>query len=259
VRREQALPAPPRTRAGKDARERVLAGAAILACGAAVGLPYISVLVAAVPLAVLHVVGLRRRLGVRFASLPLAVVAATGLGRYTVVDWKVLLAIVAAVVFLPSWASGPTVRKPIRDTLRRPDALSFGLAVTATCVGVLVYEGLRPESGSVMVFGPHLGVSAILALAVLNSVAEEGCWRGLLWTLAARCGVGSPALVVVTSLSFGLAHLVGGVPSGTVGFVETTALGLVLGLLRLRTGSLALPVAVHAILDVVVLIDLYGL
>ncbi len=95
--------------------------------------------------------------------------------------------------------------------------------------------------------GPFPGTAAALAAAALAtlsvvvgaSVTEELYFRGLLYgQLAARFA--RAAAVVGSAGAFGLVHFQ---PDA---FPTLFALGLILGLLRLRTGSIWPPIALHA-------------
>lgn len=81
----------------------------------------------------------------------------------------------------------------------------------------------------------------ILAIALLGPVAEELCFRGAVIGGMLRRGCRPWTAVVVSSLLFGLIHM----NPAQVPFAA--AMGLVLGVLYLRTGSLLLPMLVHMV------------
>ena len=90
-------------------------------------------------------------------------------------------------------------------------------------------------------------VMAGVVFTVLNATLEEFVFRGVLFeALKARWG---PWLALAaTTLLFGAGHLRGD-PPGPVGAALAALFGLALGMLRLRTGGLALPIAAHMIAD----------
>lgn len=81
----------------------------------------------------------------------------------------------------------------------------------------------------------------ILAIALLGPVAEEVCFRGAIAGGMLRRGHHPWLAILVSSLLFGLVHF----NPAQVPFA--TAMGLVLSLLYLRTGSLLLPLLVHVV------------
>lgn len=81
----------------------------------------------------------------------------------------------------------------------------------------------------------------ILAIALLGPVAEELCFRGAIVGGMLRRGHRPWVAVLVSSLLFGLVHF----NPAQVPFA--TAMGLVLAVLYLRTGSLLLPILVHVV------------
>jgi len=84
-------------------------------------------------------------------------------------------------------------------------------------------------------------------LAVTAGITEEIVWRGFL--LAAFVALFPPlpfvVYVLVGAAWFGFAHLYQGVS----GIVATAVVGAILILLYLATGSILLPIVVHALLD----------
>ncbi len=91
---------------------------------------------------------------------------------------------------------------------------------------------------------------AFLTLVIMAPLAEELLFRGyFLGRLSAR--ISKWLAVVVTAVIFGLMHLLGGDESGLVlqwgAAADTFAVGLILGSLRLVTGSIWAGVILHAL------------
>jgi len=96
---------------------------------------------------------------------------------------------------------------------------------------------------------PQTAVEKIpfFALAVTAGVCEEFLYRGFAIAVIARVGLPNWAVVLVSSILFGLAHLY----QGRGGFVSTFILGLLFGAARLAYGSLIPVMAWHLAVDIV--------
>ncbi|MEO1615919.1 MAG: ABC transporter permease subunit/CPBP intramembrane protease [Planctomycetota bacterium] len=84
----------------------------------------------------------------------------------------------------------------------------------------------------------------VACLALAPAVIEEFCFRGFLFT-AFRKVLSPGRLVVFTALLFGLFHVVTGNVLLIERFLPTTFLGLILGWIALRTGSIWPGVLMH--------------
>ena len=84
-------------------------------------------------------------------------------------------------------------------------------------------------------------------VGVTAGICEEWLYRGFLLAVLAAVGGGlpTPVLVVLGAVAFGLAHAY----QGVAGIVTTGVLGGVMAALYLGTGSLLLPVVLHALVD----------
>jgi uncharacterized protein len=78
-------------------------------------------------------------------------------------------------------------------------------------------------------------------------VCEEWLYRGFFLAVVAALsgGLPVPALVAIAAVAFGVAHAY----QGWTGVVSTGVLGGVMALLYLGTGSLLVPVLLHAAID----------
>ncbi len=89
-------------------------------------------------------------------------------------------------------------------------------------------------------------VALLLVVLPVVAVFEELLFRGaLVGGLAAGFGLSAPVLVAASAAAFALGHGV----QGRVGVVVTGALGLVLGAVFVWTGSLAVVVVAHYLLN----------
>ena len=84
-------------------------------------------------------------------------------------------------------------------------------------------------------------------VGVTAGVCEEWLYRGFFLAVVAALAGGPPtwALVAIAAVAFGLAHAY----QGAVGIVTTGVLGGVMAAIYLETGSLLLPVLLHAAID----------
>jgi membrane protease YdiL (CAAX protease family) len=84
-----------------------------------------------------------------------------------------------------------------------------------------------------------------IALSLTAGICEEVLYRGfLIWYLAAW--LPDVAAVFVSSAAFGIAH----VYLGLSGVLRATVAGVIFGLAYLLTGSLWVPIALHATVDI---------
>lgn len=141
----------------------------------------------------------------------------------------------------------------IRGASRAGVALAVGgllaVGIAAIFIGPAVAE---PFFGPLPVaLGNLAALVPALLFAIANASMEETAYRGVLlrWVMRSR----SPAVAMaVQAAAFGLAHGVGGAFAGSpLPVVAATAVaGLAFGAVALRTGSLLLPIALHAALDI---------
>ncbi len=162
--------------------------------------------------------------------------------------------LVLASVALTVWLLGSTAAEiGLRRVSRRELGLAAGalgaVGFAATFIGPAVAE---PFFGPLPVaLGDLAAVAPALVFAMANALMEETVFRGALlhWLMRWR---GPFLAMAVQAAAFGLAHGVGGDFAGSPlpVMAATAAAGLALGAITLRTGSLLLPVALHAALDI---------
>jgi CAAX protease family protein len=107
----------------------------------------------------------------------------------------------------------------------------------------------EPEGAATLALLPRTRLERRLfaVVGVTAGVCEEWLYRGFFLAVVAAVGAGLPVpvLVLLGAVAFGLAHAYQGVP----GIVLTGVLGGVFAALYLDTGSLLLPVLLHAAVD----------
>ena len=162
------------------------------------------------------------------------------------------------------------MRSPVAEAWRKDHGLLACAAVLVTCAFFLVntMQGLaclRDASRRKRIapaFAPMrflLPASPVerrwwILLSLTAGICEELLYRGFLLhcLLAEWPGGFQPGLLpawLLGALAFGLAHLY----QGWRGVLASTAMGLVFGLLAIGTGSLFLPIVLHAVIDLQVL------
>ena len=193
-------------------------------------------------------------------------------GRLLVLEWG--LALVALIV----WLSAPGVdagQVGLRWPVQWP-----GPGTAVVVLGVLVFvvvstravrggalleaaepvrrSGHRPPSQGRHSEPPGHATLALLprttverrlftVVGVTAGVCEEWLYRGFFLAVVAALAGGPPTgvLVVVAAVAFGLAHAY----QGLAGIVTTGLLGGIMAAVYLQTGSLLLPVLLHAVID----------
>lgn len=153
---------------------------------------------------------------------------------------SVLLFALPGVLLLPRW------EKPAREHG------GFAMLICAAVTALLLRAVVTPLHGwwnallgadASPVFLPADGwtrLLAVIALAVIPAVCEELLFRGALLTRLLQCASRTQA-VLLTALLFALMHgSLGGLPGHLLS-------GLLFTLLMLHTGSLAVPMAAHAL------------
>jgi membrane protease YdiL (CAAX protease family) len=126
-----------------------------------------------------------------------------------------------------------------------------GIVLVSSAALVLYQALVRPDLAALADQLPAGSLGGLIAFgalfAVLNAVLEEVIFRGVLYD-ALEAQYGPATAIVVTGLAFGVAHFQG-YPPGPVGAVLAAVYGLMLGLLRWRTGGLAAPTVAHVFAD----------
>lgn len=149
-----------------------------------------------------------------------------------------------------------SARFAARGRLDRPTALLGAAFVVLAAIALVVW---RFASGADMTVYRELippGVPtwllfvAIVPYAALNAVVEETIWRGALWEGVAAA-FGRPAALAITAMSFGVMHY-HGFPSGVLGVGLATIYGVMMGVVRWRTGGIFWPAVAHVFADVVI-------
>jgi len=143
----------------------------------------------------------------------------------------------------------------------QPD-LRFALAVLLTLAGIAVLlmqlrqiasatqdeiDGFKSRLGSMTILIPHTRgeLGRFYGLSVTAGIVEEVLWRGfLIWYLSQFMPLWVAALV--SGVGFGLAHAY----QGATNLPQIALVGTIFAALYLLSGSLWLPMVLHAALDI---------
>lgn len=165
-----------------------------------------------------------------------------------------------AAMLVIVWAGQRLTRREVG--LRLGDGMSYGVALAyvagiigVVALGALVSHALDLTNFSGLTVARRLALNFLVTFA-LTLVTEDGFFRGALWGSCERAGFSPAQTVIWTSVAFGLWHLavpiidpdfsqpLSKVPQYVLG---STAFGVAMGLLRLRSGSVVVPSACHAL------------
>ncbi len=133
--------------------------------------------------------------------------------------------------------------------------LVAGVVVVSSAALLVWFYGLHPDVSDFVRAMPHWDLPVMIAAAVgfamLNAAIEETIWRGVMMTAVAD-GFGSVSIaLLVSTLSFGMAHL-HGFPRGWLGAGMAGVYGLMLGVLRIYSGGMLAPFVAHVFADLTI-------
>lgn len=165
----------------------------------------------------------------------------------------ILLALAAGAVAVRFW---PALR-PVAPWLRRGRMtrdlpwMAAGIVVASAAALTLWTVLADPQPPPFVANLSHLPLLVVLAgivgFSAVNSIAEEFLYRGVLQTELTTLAGAVPA-VLVQAVAFGVAH-VHGFPSGWIGVLMSGGWGLILGIVRLRTGGILAVYLIHILAD----------
>lgn len=170
------------------------------------------------------------------------------------IEWA-WTAVVGIIVGVAPGLSGASVGLALPGGRHLPQALGFtgALVVSVAVSSVILHQRAVagksvPGQGAVLALLPRTSAERRLAVAVSMTagICEEVLYRGLLIALAVDLlglSVWGAAILAVAIIA--VAH----VYQGLSGMLGTGLLGAVLAALYVTTGSLLLPIIVHALID----------
>lgn len=174
--------------------------------------------------------------------------------------WPLPGAVGVAVYLLCPWPARPPefalrtrtwwLGRPTRINL----AAAGGLAAT-TCATLWIYHRLTPDAfafGAALLSDiPHWSLAlAGLGFVLVNAAVEEILFRGVILAHLTQV-IGTWPALALQAAGFGLLNL-HGYPYGPAGVALTAAYGLLLGVLRVRSGGLLAGWITHILADGVI-------
>jgi membrane protease YdiL (CAAX protease family) len=168
--------------------------------------------------------------------------------------WRIaeLVFVLGIVALVARWVRIPAGVLPFRSQPPWFVGLALGLAFLIAPAALLLGEqAARPFFGTVHLETRLIGaVAPAVIFGVANATLEETVYRGALLTWAEPI-LGTAAAIVGQAFLFGLAHTGPDfIASPLPVLASMFALGIVAGLAVKRTGSLAVPIIIHAAFDV---------
>ena len=111
------------------------------------------------------------------------------------------------------------------------------------------------------VSGPGSAAVVVSGVVILGPIAEELLYRGLTLATALQSGRSPSAAIAISSAVFALAHLADPALFSAAGAVTLAVLflvGLLLGVLRVRSGTLGAPIFAHSGFNLMTLAILFA-
>lgn len=184
--------------------------------------------------------------------------------RLLVLEWG-LVALVAGVVLVAPSVGWQELGLRLPD--RTPSPVAVALVVLVLAFLVLSTRAVRASARrapdrAALVASAARSITALVPrtplerrwfglVAVTAGLCEELLYRGFLLAVVAAIAPGVPdlALVAIGGVTFGLAHLY----QGAGGVLATSVLGAILTLLYVGTGTVLVPMLLHAAIDLRIL------
>lgn len=127
--------------------------------------------------------------------------------------------------------------------------MTVAVTVVALVTWQRAFQGQLPQAYVDAAAGRPLWLLALggAGFSLLNAAVEEAVFRGVLQTALER--VSGPAVAVAAqAAAFGALHVFG-IPGGIIGAVMAGSWGVLLGVLRWRTGGVLAPYVAHVAAD----------
>ena len=165
-----------------------------------------------------------------------------------------------AVMMIALWAAQRLTKREVGIAVGDPKSYFVALAYAVGIIGCVAAGAWAAQLIDLKDYSAATAFRRLslnfLVTFVLALITEEGFFRGALWGSCERAGFTPAKTVIWTALAFGLWHFavpiidpdfaqpLGKVPQYVIG---STVFGVAMGLLRLRSGSIIVPSACHAL------------
>jgi membrane protease YdiL (CAAX protease family) len=164
----------------------------------------------------------------------------------------IVIALVVSRVRGISWRDAIGFRAPTAASV----VLWLGVWIAWTAIGEILIGALGLDQAQPWPPYPALIVGLrVLAIGLLGPAAEEIVMRGLLWSRLRLTPLGPFGALLAVAVLWSSLHVQYG--AGTVALIAGD--GVVLGLARMQSGSIWLPVAMHAIGNLVSIAQSMGM
>lgn len=186
------------------------------------------------------------------AALSVIILRSTGiliLGGTAVYGTVWYTALLSVISLLPPMLFSFTYEKPEK---RKKAGLVPSAAMTAAavllCMGINIIISLLSGTGADVpqYSDPWSFAAAVLCLCLLPALLEELLFRGIITD--ALCPCGEKLTVVLSAAAFAIVH------SGVYAGIYAFCAGIILGILRLRSGRLTASAAAHFLTNLISLI-----
>ena len=192
-------------------------------------------------------------MGVLFVTV--LVLGLAGLGPQQLV-FTLAFVVYGLVIYRVPWLRGVAGWRAAGSFNARVMTSVVGFAVISGVVVLLWYTMTQPDLADLVTTIPEWPIWSLVPLgivfAAVNAVLEEAVYRGVVQdSLERALGVGNAALIL-QAVAFAVLHVQGGFPRGVAGIGLTFVYGLVMGVLRRRSGGLMAPVVAHTVTDLMI-------
>jgi membrane protease YdiL (CAAX protease family) len=130
-------------------------------------------------------------------------------------------------------------------------------AISITGITVWYIIGDADFSGFTDSFSDRGTVAVILwglAFSIVNVFVSETIFRGILWQGLEECLITALPVVLIQGLLYGASHYWGAVPNGWEGAILSGIFGLFLGIIRLMSRGILMPMISHVCIDLTLLV-----
>ena len=156
-------------------------------------------------------------------------------------SWPPVVSLIAAAVMgLGAWAIA-------HESFVFAQAAGIGVLDEERINQVLRTVGKLREAPSLLV---------LAAFALTPAVVEELCFRGYLFSALSRV-LSPPRTIILTAVLFGLFHVLTGNALLIERFIPSTLMGLILGWVAYRTGSVIPGIAIHFVHNALLMMVAY--
>jgi membrane protease YdiL (CAAX protease family) len=186
-------------------------------------------------------------------------------GRYISIRFPGISYIIPIVLYFSLVFTVKPLRKSVKFlTVGNIDLISIlllSILVILSITGIVGWKVLsQPDTSSIIAWIPQVHPLILLAggfgFAISNSFVEEFIFRGALWDGLEASNFRDYLTIMLQAVLFGVWHFKG-FPGGVLGTILVFVWGVLLGIIRRRTGGLFIPVVAHICADITIFIIIF--